>query len=70
MYLMHSFYQKPAEMLKFVQSFPGVGPTLANSVLQSFSNMQSFVNASPEQLQTLPKVSSARADAIADCCQK
>ncbi|MDP4012695.1 MAG: ERCC4 domain-containing protein [Candidatus Nanoarchaeia archaeon] len=47
-----------------IESLPGIGPTLARSLLKKFKTIESIINASEEELKTIDKLGPKKISAI------
>ncbi len=50
----------------FIEALPGVGPTLAKSLLQQFKSINNIMNKSEEELQEVEKIGKKKAKEIKD----
>jgi len=53
-----------------VESFPGVGPTLAKSLLKKFRSIKSIVNTNEKELQEVEKIGKKKAKSIKEILEK
>ena len=47
-----------------IESFPGIGPTLAKSLLQEFKSVKKIINTNEEKLQKIDKLGPKKASEI------
>ncbi len=47
-----------------IESLPGIGPSLAKSLLKNFKTVQRIINASPEELQKIEKIGNKKSKEI------
>lgn len=52
------------QQLYIIESFPGIGPTLAQSILEKFETISNFTKASKEELLEIPKLGPKKAEQI------
>lgn len=53
-----------------VESFPGVGPTLAKSLLKKFKSIKSIVNTNEKELQEVEKIGKKKAKSIKEILEE
>jgi Fanconi anemia group M protein len=53
-----------------VESLPGIGPTVAKSLLEHFGSIQKLVNASKDELKEVEKIGPKKAQGILDVFTK
>lgn len=53
-----------------VESFPGVGPTLAKSLLKKFKSIKNLVNTNEKELQEVEKIGKKKAKSIKEVLEK
>jgi len=49
-------YSMKEQQQIILESFPGIGPSLAKEILKNFGTIKNFINAPEEKLRTIPRV--------------
>jgi Fanconi anemia group M protein len=53
-----------------IESLPGVGPTIAKSLLKNFKNIKEIINASEEELQKVEKIGKKKSKELKDLFER